>query len=55
MTQSWSSNDSSRRPPGLIARRVEAAYRMLMAHRGYVRSLPKGTKAPRVSISPMHR
>ncbi|MFM0453014.1 LysR family transcriptional regulator [Paraburkholderia nemoris] len=32
----------------LIARRVGTAQRMLMAHRSYVRSLPKGTKAPRV-------
>lgn len=32
----------------LIARRVGTAYRMLMAHRDYVRSLPKGKKAPRV-------
>jgi len=32
----------------LTARRVGTAHRMLMAHRSYVRSLPKGTKAPRV-------
>ncbi|MFM0624758.1 LysR family transcriptional regulator [Paraburkholderia xenovorans] len=32
----------------LIARRVGTSYRMLMAHRNYVRSLPKGKKAPRV-------
>ncbi|SOE94109.1 transcriptional regulator, LysR family [Burkholderia sp. D7] len=32
----------------LTARRVGTALRMLMAHRSYVRSLPKGTKAPRV-------
>jgi DNA-binding transcriptional LysR family regulator len=32
----------------LIARRVGTTQRMLMAHRSYVRSLPKGTKVPRV-------
>ncbi|SEB17511.1 LysR family transcriptional regulator [Paraburkholderia sartisoli] len=32
----------------LIARRLGTAQRMLMAHRSYVRSLPKGLKAPRV-------
>ncbi|TCK91924.1 LOW QUALITY PROTEIN: LysR family transcriptional regulator [Paraburkholderia sp. BL9I2N2] len=32
----------------LIARRVGTSYRMLMAHRNYVRSLPKGKRAPRV-------
>jgi DNA-binding transcriptional LysR family regulator len=31
----------------LVARRVGTTYRMLMAHRDYVRSLPEGTKAPR--------
>ncbi len=31
---------------GLLARRVGTAHRMLMAHRRYLRSLPKGTKAP---------
>jgi DNA-binding transcriptional LysR family regulator len=30
----------------LIARRVGTTYRMLVAHRSYLRSLPKGTKAP---------
>ncbi|ABR91517.1 transcriptional regulator, LysR family [Janthinobacterium sp. Marseille] len=30
----------------LIARRVGTASRMLMAHRSYLRSLPKGTKTP---------
>ncbi len=30
----------------LVARRVGTAYRMLVAHRSYLRSLPKGTKAP---------
>jgi DNA-binding transcriptional LysR family regulator len=32
----------------LIARRVGTASRMLMAHRSYVRSLPKGLKAPAI-------
>lgn len=32
----------------LIARRVGTAQRMLMAHRRYVRALPKGTKPPRM-------
>lgn len=32
----------------LIARRVGTTYRMLVAHRSYLRSLPKGTKAPAI-------
>jgi DNA-binding transcriptional LysR family regulator len=32
----------------LLARRVGTAYRMPMAHRRYLRSLPKGVEAPRV-------
>lgn len=32
----------------LIARRVGKTYRMLVAHRGYLRSLPKGAKAPTI-------
>ena len=35
-------------PDRLIARRVGTAQRMLAAHRRDVRSLSKGTKAPRV-------
>ena len=32
----------------LIARRVGTTHRMLVAHRSYLRSLPKGTKAPTI-------
>jgi DNA-binding transcriptional LysR family regulator len=32
----------------LIARRVGTTYRMLVAHRSYLRSLPKGTMAPTI-------
>ncbi|NPT62626.1 LysR family transcriptional regulator [Paraburkholderia elongata] len=33
---------------GLIARRVGTTYRMLVAHRSYLRSLTKGTRAPTI-------
>jgi DNA-binding transcriptional LysR family regulator len=32
----------------LVARRVGTTHRLLLAHRSYLRSLPKGTKAPKV-------
>jgi len=31
---------------GLIARRIGTSHRMLLAHRDYLRSLPKGVRAP---------